>query len=686
MKFYQNLSISNKITLILVGSMATILIIVGYLFYQSMSTEVEFMLGKRLEGIARTASLQISGSNHNKLLSKYLEQLPDLEKTIEFKTIQKKLKEIKKVNNLKSDLYTVIAPDWAEGNMIFMAMSNTKTYIGNSMAVTKKIKDVFKNKKSSYSKIYYDKEGSWVSAYAPIIENNKVVAVIEVDYHADEEVLAAKKKIFYLIGYPALGAIIFCFILGEFFGLTLSLPIRKLQEFSMKITNGDWDGAMQDCIVNTSKDEIGRLTNNYNDMLRHLKVAKDELTDYSIQLENKVIETKAAEETAKEALEVKAQFLSNMSHELRTPLNGLIGASSLMNSTKLDDEQEDLVKTLLVCGDSLSQIINDILDISKIESGEFVVESNCFSIQSVVDQVFTISNTLTLKNSNHFKVTISNNAPKYILSDHFRVKQILLNLLSNSFKFTKEGLVELVIDMAIVDDKEFVRFRVTDEGIGIPLNRQKNIFEKFTQADNSTTRLFGGTGLGLNISKELSNLLGGHMELESDGETGSTFILHVGYIKPSDHLIEKFIETEKSKTTLITKTDFAKRYPLKILLVEDNLINQKIAVKFLNKLGLSAKIANHGKEAVDICKEEMFDLILMDLQMPIMGGIEAAISIRKDSLNMNTYMLTLSANTDEKTKILCENAGMNAFIAKPFRVDEMVVIIEENFEVGKSAA
>ncbi|MEM7530640.1 MAG: ATP-binding protein [Chloroflexota bacterium] len=350
------------------------------------------------------------------------------------------------------------------------------------------------------------------------------------------------------------------------------------------------------------------------------------------QAQQRAQELVGAKEAAEVANQAKSTFLSQMTHELRTPMNGVLGMAALLNDTELDEEQQDLLSTLRASGDTLLTIINDILDLSKIEANKLELELAPFGIEGCIEDTFDLFRPNASARDLTLTYYIEHNVPMRLIQDVTRVRQILTNLVSNAVKFTESGGVEVRVSaepLPILPEQTpqpyptyRVRFAVKDTGIGIPQNRIDKLFQSFSQVDASITRKYGGTGLGLAISRQLCTMMGGEMSVESTPGVGSTFIFTI--------VGQKAAERRKQKRTQPThfNANMAIQKPLKILLAEDNVINQKVALGVLKKCGYTADIAANGLEAIDALKRKPYDVILMDVHMPEMDGITATQRIR----------------------------------------------------------
>lgn len=361
---------------------------------------------------------------------------------------------------------------------------------------------------------------------------------------------------------------------------------------------------------------------------------------------------------------VKDEFLSNMSHEIRTPLNAIIGFNDLLRKTQLTKEQAEYLETIHLSSQNLKVIINDVLDVSKLENGKIVLEKNPISIQNLLQHVVKLQAPLAKEKGIKLLTSIDHEIPEYVMGDETRLTQIFINLMGNAIKFTPEGCVEIRATTKVVENEraELV-FEVKDTGIGIDADKLDSIFERFSQAESNTTRLFGGTGLGLSIVNMLVNLHEGEISVSSEKERGTTFTLNISFnvTERADGLIVPVNQD-------VNENLFADAY---ILLVEDNVHNQVLAKNYFQRWGGDIVIAENGAVGVDYASKNSYDIIIMDLQMPIMDGFTATLKIRNE-LKLDTPIIGCSAHSLVGEKEKCIEVGMNDYVAKPFTEEELI--------------
>jgi signal transduction histidine kinase/ActR/RegA family two-component response regulator len=437
-------------------------------------------------------------------------------------------------------------------------------------------------------------------------------------------------------------------------------PLGRLEQAMARVSETkDFSIAVEQA----SNDELGRLTGDFNDLLA-------ELNAYDAHLKHAVAELTVAKDAAEEANVMKSQFLANMSHEIRTPLNGVLGMALVMAMNPLTEAQKERLEVIQKSGANLLSVLNDLLDLSKIEAGRLELEQAPFDIEEVANGAYSTFTSIANAAGVSFALIIDPEAGGRWEGDSVRVRQVLYNLISNALKFTSEGQVEVRIGAVSSEDGKRLAISVADTGIGISPEALPRLFEKFVQADNTMTRRFGGTGLGLTICRQIVELMGGMITVDSTLGEGTTVhvLLPLPWLGPTVRL---------PSPPAVSDVDESRELGLeglRILAAEDNVTNQLVLKTILHSLGLEPVIVDNGQEAVDRWSQSPFDLILMDIQMPVLDGVAATREIRRREAEAGagrTPIVALSANAMKHQVAEYLAAGMDAHLAKPIQIDRL---------------
>ncbi|MEO8097128.1 MAG: ATP-binding protein [Acidobacteriota bacterium] len=465
------------------------------------------------------------------------------------------------------------------------------------------------------------------------------------------------------------------FVISRF---SLGLLARPLTLLEKGITSVG-EGKLEPIQVSHTGDEIESLGQSFNRMIAALAASQEQIRQHQELLEERIQSRTAQLEKAMQgamvASRAKSEFLANMSHELRTPMNGLLGMLDLVLDGPLEGEERESIEIAQRCSYSLLELLNDILDLSKIEAGHMHLEHVPFKVRNVIEECLRPQTAKALQKGVDLKFICGSGASLTVAGDPTRLRQIVNNLVSNAIKFTASGGV-CVRQEAVraADGLAVVSIAVSDTGTGIPADKLSLIFEKFTQADSSTTRKYGGTGLGLAITRRLVELHGGSIRVVSEEGQGSTFTVEIPFEVVIAETPVPVIQPQRIRAVA------APRSEVRLLLVEDNPVNQKVVLAMLRKTGYCIDLANNGQEALEVLKkpESVYHAVLMDVQMPVLDGLEATRAIRKDRRWDKLPVIAMTAHAMSGDRERCLKAGMDAYLSKPLQSAQLIATIEKH--------
>jgi len=485
-------------------------------------------------------------------------------------------------------------------------------------------------------------------------------------------------------GYIALAAFAL-WVCGLFVAIWLSRSLNKrvtepLNELDEFMTRAAQTESFTERVSYNRNDELGHVVGALNNLFARVEDRDNRLSEI-------IEELTKARDAAEASAQAKTSFLANMSHEVRTPMNGIVGLIDLVKLEGLNARQDAWVASMARSADALLTIIDDILDFTRIEAGQLEIRPSVFELEPCISSVKALFADQIKRRGIELRVDIAENAPTVLVADQGRVRQILLNLVGNAFKFTEEG--HITIAATSTDNTSRLRFEVIDTGIGIAEDQHDIVFSRFQQIETGLTRRYGGAGLGLSICSQLVSLMGGDIGFESEPNKGSCFWFEIPLEAESQEDVEGLTANNEVATSSIGSAPFAEaknNQPLTVLVAEDSEVNQFIVTELLKTLGVTVTVVADGQQAVDAAETTVFDIILMDISMPVKDGLTATREILSNAADKGwePYIIGLSAHAMVGDKELAIDAGMIAYLTKPVSLEALAGALQSHIDYKKS--
>ena len=539
----------------------------------------------------------------------------------------------------------------------------------------------------------YDSDGSLFSSWGePSLQREASFVFIPVQSVVSSEVAIAgeslgKVTIAYSLrpihvehGYISIAALAL-WIIGLFIAIGLSRSLNKrvtkpLNDLDKFITRAAQTESFDERVSYDRNDELGHVVGALNNLLGRVEDRDNRLSEI-------IEELTKARDAAEASAQAKTSFLANMSHEVRTPMNGIVGLIDLVKLEGLNSRQEAWMASMGRSADALLTIIDDILDFTRIEAGQLEIRPSVFELEPCISSVKALFTDQIKRRGIELKIDISENVPAFLIADQGRVRQILLNLVGNAFKFTEEGHIAIIVNA--LDNGSRVRFEVIDTGIGIDEDQHDVVFSRFQQIDTGLTRRYGGAGLGLSICSQLVSLMGGDIGFDSKPKKGSRFWFEIPLEALSRDEVDGLTPNTETNSSSIASASFAEakdNQPLSVLVAEDSEVNQFIVTELLKKLGAAVTVVSDGQQAVDAVTEARFDVILMDISMPVKDGLAATRDIVSEAIEREwePYIVGLSAHAMVGDKERAISEGMKDYLTKPISLETLATALQHYLE------